>query len=164
MTPAQIIEALRVRRRREERAYAAFQQAQAMQVQAENQLAQATGALAAFDENLAAGRRAFEQRAKIGISPHSVTGMQRFHADQIKAREAFHDPIALAQGAVAMAQDAVAEARHRWQQARQAAENLQEMSKTMALTAAKDMERRQEQNRYEITATNAARISSEQDG
>ncbi len=164
MTPKQIAEALRVRRRREERALAALQQAQAMQAQAEAKLAEAKGALAAFDSRLEASLHAFEERAKIGLNPHSIMGMRAFHADQLKLREAFHDPIALAEGAVSMAQDAVANARHQWKQASQAADNLQEMSAKMATSAARDLERRQEQDRDEIAATRAARASMEQDG
>lgn len=158
MTPAQLGEALRVRRRREERALAAFQRAQAMLAQAEGKLAEATGALAAFDARVEAGMRAFEERAQIGINPQSIQGMRAFHADQLKIREAFHDPIALAQGAVAMAEDAVADARLRWQQASQAAGNLHDLNKTMARSAARDAERRQEQDQDEIAATRSSRV------
>jgi len=158
MTPTQLAEALRVRRRREERALAALQRAQAMLAQAQDQLAQATGALAAFDARMEASLRAFEERARVGINPHSIMGMRGFHSDQLKLREAFHDPIALAQGAVAMAEGAVADARHRWRQASQAAGNLKDMCATMARTTARDLERRQEQDQDEIAATMAGRM------
>lgn len=164
MTPAQIGEALRVRRRREERALIALQRAQAQQAQAERQLARAKDALAAFDARMAASLRAFEERSRIGISPDSVTGMRAFHADQLKAREAFHDPIALGEGAVAMAMDAVSTARLHWQQASHAAANLKEMSTTMARMAIRNLERRQEQDLDEIAATRAARATVDREG
>jgi flagellar biosynthesis chaperone FliJ len=82
-------------------------------------------------------------------------GMRAFHADQMQHREAFKEPIIMAQGAVAMAGDAVETARHHWQQASQAAENLQELSTTMARSAMRDLERRQEQDRDEIAAARA---------
>jgi len=155
MTPSQLAEALRVRRRREERALAALQRARHMQAQAEGQLAQATGALAAFDARIEASLRAFEERARIGIDPNRIMGMRAFHADQMQVRETFHEPIALARTAVGMAADAVAEARLHWQKASQAAENLQELNTTMARSAMRDLERRQEQDRDEIAASRA---------
>ncbi len=161
MNPSQLAEALRVRRRREERALAALQRARQMQAQAEGKLAEATGALAAFDARMEANLRAFEERARTGIDPNRIMGMRAFHADQLQVREAFHDPIALAQGAVAMAMDAVNEARLHWQKASQAAENLQEMRKTMARSAMRALERRQEQDRDEIAA---ARVTMREDG
>jgi len=164
MTPSQIAEALRVRRRREERALAALQRAQAMQAEAEMRLAQAHGALAAFDERVAASLRAFEERARIGINPASIVSMRGFHADQLKAREAFHDPIALGEGAVAVAADAVTKARLHWQKASQAAGNLKEMSISMARTAARNLERRQEQDLDEIAATRVARAMMDREG
>jgi len=164
MTPSQIAEALRVRRRREERALAALHRAQAMQAEAEMRLAQAHGALAAFDERMAASLRAFEERARIGINPDSIVSMRAFHTDQMKAREAFHDPIAFGEGAVAVAADAVSKARMHWQQASQAAGNLKEMSISMARTAARNLERRQEQDLDEIAATRAARMMMDREG
>jgi len=155
---------LRVRRRREERALAALQRAQTMQVQAQQRLAQAKGALADFDARMEASLRAFEQRSRIGINPDSITGMRACHADQLREREAFHDPIALGEGAVAIAIDAVAKARLHWQQASHAAGNLKEMSISMARTAAKDAERRQDNDLDEIAATRAARTMMDREG
>lgn len=161
MTPSQLADALRVRRRREERALAAFNRARQMQAQVEQQLAVATGALATFDARMEASLSGFEERARTGIDPNRIMGMRAFHADQMKIRESFHEPIALAQGALALAVDAVAEARHHWQKASQAAENLQELSKTMARSAMRDLERRQEQDLDEIAAS---RATMRQDG
>lgn len=161
MTPAQLSEALRVRRRREERALTALKQAQAKQAEAEAQLANARGALAAFDAKLAAAMTTFEQRARGGVNPQSVMGMRSFYTDQIKLRESFNPPIAMAEGAVAMACDAVEQARYTWRQASQAAENMQEMGVTMARDAARHLERRQEQDRDELAATRMARLANQ---
>lgn len=155
MNASQLAEALRVRRRREERALAAFNRAQQVQAEAEGKLAQATGALAAFDRRMQESLRAFEERARIGIDPNRIMGMRAFHGDQLKIRESFHEPITLAQNAVAAAMEATAVARHNWQKASQAAENLQEMSTTMARSAMRDLERRQEQDLDEIAAARA---------
>lgn len=161
MNPRQLAEALRVRRRREERALAAFTRARQMQAQVEEQLALATGALAAFDARMNESLRGFEERARTGLDPNRIMGMRAFHADQLKIRETFHEPIALAQGALALAVDAVTDARHHWQKASQAAENLQELSTTMARSAMRDLDRRQEQDRDEIAAS---RATMRQDG
>ncbi len=161
MTPAQLAEALRVRRRREERALATLQQARAVETQAAAALAEARGALSAFDARLEAGLDAFRKRARMGVTPQGLTGMRAFHSDQLKAREGFQEPIAMAEGALALAQDRVAEARFLWQRATQAAGNLQEMGDGMTRAAARDRERRQEQDRDELAATRAARLAGE---
>jgi|GEM_PF-3978599 len=161
MTPGQLAEALRVRRRREERALAEVHKAQAMHAQALAGHAQAVDALVQFDARLDATIRSFEARARIGINPHSITNMRAFHADQLQARGAYHEPIAVAEGAVALAEDAVEQARILWRQASQAAENLQDLGKSMARDAARDVERRQEQDRDEIAATRSMRMMRE---
>ena len=164
MTPVQMSQVLRVRRRREDRALAALQQARAMQARAERQLAEARDALAAFDARMEASLRAFEERARIGLDPDRIVGMRAFHADQLRIRQEFMTPIGVAEGAVVMATDAVAEARQRWLQASQAAGNLQELTGEMTSRLARELERRQEQDLDEIAAARAGRRTMERDG
>ncbi len=161
MTPKQLNEALRIRRRREEKALAAMQRASEMRAQAQAALAAAQGALVAFDAQTEASMNGFFARSKLGINPDSVTGMRAFHTDRIQAREAYFEPIHLAERAVDMAANAEAEARANWRQASQAAENLQELNTKMTRQTMRDLERRQEQDQDEIAATRAIRPFAE---
>jgi flagellar biosynthesis chaperone FliJ len=161
MTPKQLNEALRIRRRREEKALATMQQAGAMRAQAEAGLAAAHGALHAYDAQTEASMNAFLTRSKLGINPDSVTGMRGFHADRLIERDGLLEPIALAERAVDMALQAEETARRQWRLASQAAENLQELNTNMKKQAMRGLERRQEQDRDEIAATRAARPFAE---
>jgi hypothetical protein len=161
MTPKQLNEALRVRRRREEKALIALQRASALRAQAEAGLAAAHAALVNFDAQTEASMNAFFTRSKLGINPNSVTGMQAFHADRLQAREACFEPIAMGEKAVEIACQAEAAARAHWRQVSQAAENLQELNTTMTKQTMRDLERRQEQDQDEIAAARVARPFAE---
>ena len=157
MTPKQLAEALRIRRRREERALTALQQALALETQARTALTAAEGALSAFDANLQASLDAFHARARLGINPGAAINMRAFHGDQLQVRETYLEPIQMAGQAVVLAEDATAKAREQWRQASQAAENLQELGDETSKRILRAIERREEQDRDEIAA---ARVSN----
>ena len=163
MTPAQLADALRVRRRREDRALAALQQARAVQAEAEARREQAVGALVAFDARVETSMRAFEERARSGLNADRVVGMRAYHADRMQERQAFMEPIALAERAVLMAAEAVTQARHRWLKASQAAGNLQEMTAETTNRLLRELERYQEQDSDEMAAARAGRTTMERD-
>lgn len=161
MTPNQLAEALMVRRRREDKALRALNDALSVLRQAQGMRDQAQSALDTFDRNLEARMSAFFERSKIGFNPDAVMGMRGFHADQMHLREGYFPAIEMANSAVSMAEDAVADARQKWRLASQAAENLQDMHKKASRELMRHNERRQEQDRDEISAMRAVRNALE---
>lgn len=161
MTPKQLSEALLVRRRREDRALRAFKEAQGACGQAEQALRTAHGMRESFDRAHEAKLAAFQERARNGFSPEAVLGMRAFHAEQMIVREQFAQPIAMAETAVALAEQAAAAAHAEWRRVSQAAENLQELYEKSKRDALRTLERRQEQDRDEISATRSMRFGME---
>ncbi len=155
MTPKQLSEVLRVRRRREEKALSELRGAQAAEAQANESLNAAWGALHDFDAALQARLDAFAERTRIGTNPDAIQAMRGFHTDQLALRPSFYDAIALAEQAVEMASQHVSEMRAKWMLASQAAENLQDLAKVETLKALRRADRRQEQDSDETSATRA---------